>query len=181
MTRFQLALLFFFLFVNQGFCHRLDIAYSLEGDELVIEAWFGGDEPTAQAEVTLIAKDGSIIQQGTMDGQGRYRAKLPEQDEFLIRVFSGRGHQNELTVTKDELAALRESISGQPSDAQSAPGNMSNTSRVSVSTQDHLSQSLRIVMGFIFITSLVAAWFAYRADQRLKAIESRLSQIEPGN
>ncbi|MBZ0255130.1 hypothetical protein K8I31_03665 [bacterium] len=178
MPRYQLAFFIFILIVNQGFCHRLDIAYSLDGDQLIIEAWMGRDEPTAQAEVTLLAKDGSVIQQGTMDDQGTYRIQLPEQEEFLIRVFAGRGHQNELTVTKDELAALRESISEQPDNDQTAPAKVSNTTHVGISTQDHLSQPLRVVIGFIFITSLVAAWFAYRADQRLKAIEKRLGNLE---
>lgn len=178
MSRYQLVFLLLFLFVNTGFCHRLDIAYSLDGDELIVEAWMGRDEPTAQAEITLLAEDGSVIQQGTMDDQGTYRTQLPEQEEFLIRVFAGRGHQNELTVTKDELAALRESISEQPDDIQAAPANVSNTTHVGISTQDHLSQPLRIVIGFIFITSLVAAWFAYRANQRLKAIEKRLGNFE---
>jgi len=166
--------------VSPAYCHRLDIAYSLDGNELVIEAWMGRDEPTAGAEVTLLSEDGEVIHQDKMDEQGIYRAALPQQSPFNIRVFAGRGHQNELQVTQDDLTALRASSqeasleNGDAAHVHSA----ANSTYAGSTAQNQLGQPVKIIIGFIFITSLMAAWFAYRADQRLRAIEKRLDHFE---
>lgn len=181
MKQILIASVLLLFIVASAFCHRLDIAYSLDGDDLVVEAWMGRDEPTAGAEVTLLSDDGAVIQQGKMDERGVYRTPLPDHTSFKIRVFAGRGHQNDLLVAQDDLTELRASLSENDNEnPESAHIHAaSNSSHSGYSTQDQFSQPVRIIMGFILITSLVAAWFAYRADQRLRSIEKRLDHLEP--
>ncbi len=178
--------------VASAHSHSLDIAYSLDHDHLKIEAWMGDDEPTAGAEVSLLTPDGGVFHQGKMDDHGHYMTDLPGHDVFTIRVFAGRGHQNEITVTHEDIDALKASMSQRihvhgdqdhdhDQDHEHNEEGGKSEVRVAKSTQSPLSQPVRILIAFIFLTSLVSAWFAYRANQRLKAIEKRLEALGSKN
>lgn len=150
--------------------HRLDVAYSVAGGELVLEAWMGRDEPASNAEVSFINSVGDIIHRGEMNEDGVYRWAPPAGRDLTVVVYAGRGHQNEIVIDADELAAMPDELTASAEEPASIKGATAvspprNSARVS--TQERYGAPERIIFGLTFIFSAAAAWMAYRANRRV--------------
>lgn len=91
--------------------HRVNIFAFVDGDAVQVECGFNRSQKVKQGTVEVFdAATGAKLLQGATDGNGVFRfpvtAELREAGHDLnIRIIAGEGHQNDWTVSADELAA----------------------------------------------------------------------------
>lgn len=91
--------------------HRVNIFAFVDGDAVQVECGFNRSQKVKQGTVEVFdAATGVKLLQGATDGNGVFRfpvtAELREAGHDLnIRIIAGEGHQNDWTVSADELAA----------------------------------------------------------------------------
>lgn len=91
--------------------HRVNIFAFVDGDAVQVECGFNRNQKVKQGTVEVFdAATGAKLLQGSTDGNGVFRfpvtAELREAGHDLnIRIIAGEGHQNDWTVSADELAA----------------------------------------------------------------------------
>ena len=91
--------------------HRVNIFAFVDGDAVQVECGFNRSQKVKQGTVAVFdAATGAKLLQGATDGNGVFRfpvtAELREAGHDLnIRIIAGEGHQNDWTVSADELAA----------------------------------------------------------------------------
>ncbi|MBI1386986.1 MAG: hypothetical protein GC154_00880 [bacterium] len=193
MKKGSIFTLFLLLAVASASAHRMDLAYYMEGEDLVVEAWLGRDEPVVEGDVTVAGSDGTVLIEGKTDDKGVFRWAIPEERDLKITVFAGRGHQGEVEIMKEDLAVLRASMppDEQPEYAREESAGATNVATTApaprvappsrsalISTQDRFGMPERTVIGLVFIFSAAAAWLSYQNNRRLKALEDRLNARE---
>lgn len=91
--------------------HRVNIFAFVDGDAVQVECGFNRSQKVRQGTVEVFdAATGAKLLQGATDDNGVFRfpvtAELREAGHDLsIRIIAGEGHQNDWTVSADELAA----------------------------------------------------------------------------
>ncbi len=200
MRMFNVVLIYIFLIPIVSYAHRVNMAYRAEGNGLIVKTWMGEDEPAAGGEFTIIAEDGNILATGEADKNGLFRWEPPTIQSLTIKVYAGRGHQGEISISKEELEEMfagskKTDVSKQQEDqvqeTESAEMKQAETQKESASkTSDH-SQSAtfrstenafgapeRIIMGMIFLFAAAAAWLAYRNSRKLAVLEEYIKNRE---
>ncbi len=175
--------------------HRLDLAYYIEEDHLVIEAWMGGNDPVVEGEVTLMDDTGNILASGVTDENGRYRWPIELIQNLTVQVYAERGHQKAIELSADELKELAKQVSASSlpvnQEVESGTDVVSNKTHESQntqptrshvrSTQDQFGMPERTILGLTFILAASAAWMSYRNNQKLSAIEDAIHKMRDKN
>lgn len=102
------------LSVSSSWAHRLDVAYAFDGDAILIEAWFAGEDPVANGEVTITAEDGTVLVQGETNDSGFFRWQPSEAQTVEVEIYGGRGHQQTIRIPASEIALLLENAASAP-------------------------------------------------------------------
>ena len=106
-----MALCLVFAGASFAAAHRVNIFAFVDGDAVQVECGFNRSQKVRQGTVEVFdAATGAKLLQGTTDDNGVFRfpvtAELREAGHDLsIRIIAGEGHQNDWTVSADELAA----------------------------------------------------------------------------
>lgn len=174
-----------------SYAHRLDLAYYVEEEHLVIEAWMAGNDPVVEGEVTLLGETGNILASGVTDENGRYRWQIGSIQNLTVQVYADRGHQKAIEISAVELTELAKQASASSKsvnqDVESGTDVVSNInhapqnsppSRSNVrSTQDQFGMPERTILGLTFILAASAAWISYRNNKKLSAIEDAIHKM----
>ncbi len=156
--------------------HRMDLACSVDGRDLLIETWTGGDEPVVDGEVTIKADDGTILATGKTDEKGIFRWMPNEYRTVTVTVYGGQGHQESITLRQEEMKSLFTPVDRSPSSIQKI-GDHSHPVRPSqspkrISTQNTFGTPERVILGLTLILAAMAAWMSYRNSQKLSALDA---------
>lgn len=106
-----MALCLVFAGASLASAHRVNIFAFVDGDTVQVECGFNRSQKVKKGTVEVFdAATGAKLLQGTTDDNGVFRfpvtAELREAGHALsIRIIAGEGHQNDWTVSADELAA----------------------------------------------------------------------------
>lgn len=106
-----MALCLVFAGASFAAAHRVNIFAFVDGDAVQVECGFNRSQKVRQGTVEVFdSATGAKLLQGTTDDNGVFRfpvtAELREAGHDLsIRIIAGEGHQNDWTVSADELAA----------------------------------------------------------------------------
>jgi hypothetical protein len=161
--------------------HRLNLDWEYHDGALLIRAR-AESEPAAGALVEFRSADGSVLETGTLDAEGRYRWTSGGAAPVTIEVNAGLGHRRTLTLSAHDLrpnAAAGITPPGQhPVDTPAAPG---PATRASGTSDAAFSTPVRVGLGLTFLLALTAAWTSLRNARRLNALERRWHLHEGGS
>ena len=104
------------MFIPRGAAaHRLNVFASVEGSEVVVEAFFS-DKGAKGAVIEVYDDTGSLIADGTTDDDGLFRFPVPDVEGGLRVVAStGEGHRGEYVMSAEDLGGAAAS-GGEASD-----------------------------------------------------------------
>lgn len=96
---------------SPALAHRVNIFAFVDGDAIEVECGFNRSQKVRQGTVEVFdAATGEKLTQGLTDDGGVFRFPVSETmveagHDLLVRIIAGEGHQNEWTVSADELKA----------------------------------------------------------------------------
>lgn len=165
--------------------HRMEIAYSIEPGAIILEAWMGRDEAVSGGDVTITSETGKVLLQGTTDADGFFTWVPEAPATATVQVYGGQGHGQTITIPSSdvEMALAQAEPKADPQTAsspgsstavQTASSSATPTTSTRMSTESTLSTPIRVVIGFTFLFSGMAAWLSYSNSRRLHALEKKL-------
>lgn len=112
---------------SPALAHRVNIFAFVDGDAVEVECGFNRSQKVRQGTVEVFdAATGEKLTQGLTDDGGVFRFPVSEAmveagHDLLVRIIAGEGHQNEWTVSADELKAATVAGSAPAAVAPPAP------------------------------------------------------------
>lgn len=88
--------------------HALDVQCTLQGEQLVIEAYYDDDTPAQGAKVEVFDAQGNMVSSGKTDNKGVIRLTRPKPGRYTVRVADGAGHRTkkEMTIGAGDSTSL---------------------------------------------------------------------------
>lgn len=137
-TAWSTALVLLVCLCAPAFAHRVNIFAYVDGDRIRVECGFSRTQKVRNGRIIVAdTVTGARILEGTTNEQGGF--SFPLSEEFLrlghdltIRIIAGEGHQNEWTVTAEELKALSPSAFPDAAAPDPAQGDVSGRPEPSV-------------------------------------------------
>jgi hypothetical protein len=90
------------LFPAPAHAHALHAHAKLDGNQVLVEAKFDGDEAAEKAKVYLISTDGEKTLRGRTGSDGTLRFDAPAPGKYEILVDAGAGHVAKVAITITE-------------------------------------------------------------------------------
>jgi nickel transport protein len=103
MRRFSLALLGLVLLAAPARAHKLKLFATVEGADIVGEAYFAGGDKAMTVPGRLLGADGTLVAGFTTGEDGSFRLTVPRREDYAIRVESGDGHAADFTIHAAEF------------------------------------------------------------------------------
>lgn len=85
--------------------HKFFTSAWVEGDQIYLEAAFGDGSMAHNAEVIVFDDKDNRLMTAATDEQGELSFKIPRKTALTIRVKAGMGHQDEVVIPLEEVAA----------------------------------------------------------------------------
>lgn len=138
LVRTSLPIIFFMLAAaGPALAHMFLASGWVEGDTVVLETGFGNGDRAHNAKVLVFDDTGNQLLSTTTDDEGTCSFKIPKKSALTIKVNAGMGHQAEVVIPIEEVAAAfsggdapaaaaalppTETASATPTDAQRVSG-----------------------------------------------------------
>lgn len=87
-------LLLILLCIPHKLCAKLDI----QGDKLIVEAFYDNEIPAENAKVKLLHQQKTLAE-ATTDDRGMCSLAIPPAGDYLLDISAGGGHRTEVTFT----------------------------------------------------------------------------------
>lgn len=84
--------------------HGIGVEAKIQGDRVLVEAYFDDSSPAADAPVRVFSATGQVTAEGKTDAQGRWTFPAPPTGKYRITVDAGDGHLAKATITIPESA-----------------------------------------------------------------------------
>lgn len=93
--------------------HKLCARIDLQGDKLIVEAFYDNDIPAENAKVKLLQQQKTLAE-ATTDDRGMCSLAIPPAGDYLLDISAGGGHRTEVTFTigAESVAEAGDSKSG---------------------------------------------------------------------
>jgi nickel transport protein len=128
------ALFFFSVFAEKALAHRVNVFAFVDGDEIQVECGFSKSNKVKSGKLVITdLETEAVVLEGVTNEEGVFRFR--PSDVFLatghglaIRLIAGEGHQNDWTISAEELRGLSRNASaavppqGQPGQQTGAAG-----------------------------------------------------------
>lgn len=79
--------------------HAVDVQCKVQGEHLVIEAYYDDDTPAQEAKVEVVDAAGTVVASGRTDDKGVLRLARPGHGTYTVRVDAGAGHRVKKSMT----------------------------------------------------------------------------------
>lgn len=114
-----LPLLACLLCAAPALAHKVNVFAVAENGALVGEAFFGGGGKAMDSPVEVYDAGGAMVAQGRTGADGTFRIPLPAAFTPPLRVVlkAGEGHQNDYTLTAQDLGLAAGTVSSAPAPA----------------------------------------------------------------
>ncbi len=91
------------LWISPAWAHKLNVFAYIEGGTVKGEAYFVDGAPVKNSAVQLQERDGTILEEGVTDEEGRFVLPVPgDLETFSVVVSGGPGHKAEMELTRIE-------------------------------------------------------------------------------
>jgi nickel transport protein len=105
--------------------HKVKTFAYVEGDSVVVEAYFSKSAKARDSKVLMYDSSGTLIHEGITDEDGIYRVKgeeLPKlTGDLRIEVEVGEGHKAEYTLRTEDLPETVKTASEKPAKSMAVP------------------------------------------------------------
>lgn len=98
-------MLFLLAAAGPALAHMFLASGWVEGDTVVLETGFGNGDRAHNAKVLVFDDAGNEILSTTTDDEGTCSFKVPKKSALTIKVNAGMGHQAEVIIPLEEVAA----------------------------------------------------------------------------
>lgn len=78
--------------------HKLCAKIDLQGDKLIVEAFYDNDIPAEKAKVILKQQQNTLVE-ATTDERGMCSLTIPPAGDYLLDISAGGGHRTEVAFT----------------------------------------------------------------------------------
>ncbi len=78
--------------------HKLCAKIELQGDKLIVEAFYDNDIPAENAKVKLLQQQKTLAE-ATTDDKGLCTLTIPPAGDYLLDISAGGGHRTEVAFT----------------------------------------------------------------------------------
>ncbi len=75
--------------------HKLCAKLDIQGDKIIVEAWYDNDIPAEKAKVTLLQQKKTLAEAMT-DERGMCTFTIPPSGDYLLDISAGGGHRTEI-------------------------------------------------------------------------------------
>ena len=91
---------------NAVFAHKVNVFVFVEGDQVFVEGYFTDGKKPKRSKVTVKDSSGRVVIEGETDGDGGYVFDIPKEDDFLVTLNAGQGHQAEYLLMKSDISGV---------------------------------------------------------------------------
>lgn len=81
--------------------HGVGVQCKLEGDKLIVEAYFDDNTPASDAKVSILNRSEETVGEGRTDVDGRWICATPGPGVYQVIVDAGGGHLRKIKVNID--------------------------------------------------------------------------------
>lgn len=99
---------------SAAFAHKLNMFAYVENDRVFVEGYFSDGIKPKNSDVTVVAREGTILLEGKTDDQGAFSFTAPGQAPLRIVLNAGMGHQTEYTIAAVDLGGAVPAPGGSP-------------------------------------------------------------------
>ena len=78
--------------------HALHAECKVQGEQLIVEAFYSTNEPAQEAKVEILDAHNALLATGMTDDKGIFRTKRPTAGKYTVRIDAGAGHRCEVTA-----------------------------------------------------------------------------------
>lgn len=93
------------LLAAPAWAHKLKVFASVEGDDIVGEAYFAGGDKAMNVPGRILGADGTLAAQFATGADGTFRQTMARREDYTIHVESGDGHAADTTIHAAEFPA----------------------------------------------------------------------------
>ena len=139
---------FFFVRIESGDAHRVNLFAWIEGDTAHVESKFSGGKKVKAGKIIVSDPQGTELIAGTVDENGKFSFKVPQRTDLKIVLIAGTGHRAEWTIAASEIKMVTSGKKPVPEEGTTLKG-------------------IIIGIGFIFGLTGIAAYIRKRKKNKL--------------
>lgn len=92
-------------YASSAHAHKVNVFAYAEDGRVHAECYFVDGTRCAGSKVTVEDSKGMVVSEGVTDSQGMYVIDIPKADALKVVLHAGMGHQNDFTLSADEVKA----------------------------------------------------------------------------
>lgn len=172
------------LWAGAALAHKVNVFAVAEGGVVSGEGYFSGGAKAQSVPVEIHDASGAVVAQGVTEKDGTFKIFLPSHVSPPLKIVlkAGDGHQNDFTLTANDLAGQ-----GAPAPAPTASAQAQSTGPASASPAAGSGQSFASasasgssapsLLDEARLTALVEAAVAKSVDEKLAPLRLQLARM----